>query len=47
MDIETFETILDFQRSFAILASACAKKFGGDRCRVVVTEDRNVKIEFY
>ena len=49
MDIEKFETILDFQRGFAILANACAKKFGGGRCRcrVVVTEDGNVKIEFY
>lgn len=47
MDIEKFETILDFQRGFAILANVCAKKFGGDKCRVVVTEDGNVKIEFY
>ena len=47
MDIEKFETILDFQRGFAILASVCAKKFGGDKCRVVVTEDGNVKIELY
>lgn len=47
MDIEKFETILDFQRGFAILASVCATKFGGDKCRVVVTEDGNVKIEFY
>lgn len=47
MDIEQFETITHFQQGFAILASVCAKKFGGDRCRVVVTEDGNVKIEFY
>ena len=45
MDIEKFETIKDFQQGFFILASACAKKFGGDRCRVVVTDDE-VKIEF-
>ena len=47
MDIEKVETILDFKPGFAILASVCAKKFGGDKCRVVVTEDGNVKIEFY
>jgi len=47
MDIEKFETILDFQRGFAILARVCAEKLGGDKCRVVVTEDGNVKIEFY
>lgn len=47
MNIEEFNTILDFQRAFAILASVCAEKFGGDKCRVVVTEDGNVKIEFY
>lgn len=47
MDIEKFETITDFQRGFAILASVCVKKFGGDKCRVAVTEDGNVEIEFF